>query len=65
MDSQRLRVLRHLAKGKSLTPLNALRLFGTLRLSGRIKELRDEGWPIETEMVTVSGARVAKYRIAR
>ena len=61
-DSQRKRILRWLAQGKTLTPLQALRLFGTLSLSQRVGELRrKERWPIESKLIQVGGSRVAKY----
>lgn len=44
------------------TALDALSTVGTFRLSGRIHELRAEGFDITSEMVTVpSGARIARY----
>lgn len=61
--SQCLEIQRHLSKGHTLTPLQALRKFGCMRLSGRILELR-ERWPIKTEMVRIGGKRVARYSIA-
>jgi hypothetical protein len=61
--SQRLEILRALAKGERLTPLRALEQFGCLSLSQRVGELKREGWPIVSEMVdTPSGKRVAEYR---
>jgi len=42
-DSQNTLILGHLARGRSLTPLQALRLFDCLRLGGRIHELRERG----------------------
>jgi hypothetical protein len=61
--SQRLEILRALAKGERLTPLRALEQFGCLSLSQRVGELKREGWPIVSEMVDMpSGKRVAEYR---
>lgn len=40
----------HLASGKSITQLEALGLYGLFRLAARIKELRDRGWDISTEV---------------
>lgn len=45
-SSQRACILAHLQKGKTLSPLEALALFGCLRLSARICELRQMGYPI-------------------
>jgi hypothetical protein len=63
--SQRLDILRYLAKGGSLTPLKALRLFGTLSLSQRIGSLKREGWPIQSELVRRGKKIVAEYRYQR
>lgn len=40
----------HLRSGKSITQLEALGLYGMFRLAARIKELRDKGWSITTDM---------------
>jgi hypothetical protein len=61
--SQNSAILKYLRAGHSLTPLDALRRFGCLRLSGRIKNLRDAGHRILTQMVSVGGKRVARYRM--
>lgn len=62
--SQTAKIRAHLKSGKSITALDALRLYGCLRLSGRIHELRhDEDLPIRSEMVTISGKRVALYKL--
>jgi hypothetical protein len=64
--SQRVEILRHLAKGKSITPLEALDRFGCFRLAARIDEIRASGHNVVTEKVrTSNGARVARYRIAQ
>lgn len=63
--SQNERILEFLKAGNKLTPLLALDLFGTLRLSGRILELRNRGHAIKSEMVERNGRRVAEYRLER
>lgn len=64
--SQNESICRYLARGKSLTPLSALRLFGCLRLGARIHELQKRGFRIKAEMIRVTGGkRVAQYRWAR
>ncbi|WP_347839294.1 helix-turn-helix domain-containing protein [uncultured Draconibacterium sp.] len=63
-QSQTAQIRAHLESGKSITALDALQLFGCLRLSGRIHELRhDEDLPISSEMVTRNGKRVALYSL--
>lgn len=62
--SQREQIREHLKAGKTLTPLQALELFGCFRLSGRVLELRQEGLPIETTIrETEGGARIAEYKL--
>lgn len=61
--SQKTKILKHLQR-KPLTPLEALRRFGCLRLGARIHELREQGHDIETEWVERGGKRYAKYRLS-
>ena len=65
---QHVAILRHLKSGRSLTPLEALRLYGTLRLGARVYELRQAGYRIRSTLVPVKTrdgiARVACYRLA-
>lgn len=63
--SQKLLVLRELAKGVKLTPLKALRMFGCLSLSQRVGELKRDRWPIKSRLVNVGGKRVAEYSLTR
>lgn len=56
-------ILRHLKRGKTLTPLQALKAGWGLRLSARILELRQAGHDIKTRMVKRGGARVAEYSL--
>lgn len=62
--SQNQQILKHLKSGKSLTPLEALKRFGCWRLSGRILELRQQGWPVVTRTVRRGGKAYASYRMA-
>ncbi len=60
--SQKDQILQFLKTKRQLTPLEALKRFGTLRLSGRILELRQDGHRIETTMIEVGhDKRVASY----
>ena len=61
-------ILSYLKSGHSLTPLEALNLFGCLRLSGRVYELKRElqgtGLTIDADKTEVgSGKYVASYRL--
>lgn len=59
-------VLNYLKTGKILTPLEALDMFGCLRLSARIYELKSAGWPILCErMKTNSGKIVGHYSLTQ
>ena len=62
--SQRERIAKHLKAGKSLTPMEALVLYGSLRLGARIHELKREGMQIVKRMVEV-GRGSSKKRVAR
>lgn len=64
--SQKTQVRAWLLAGHSITQLEALELFGSLRLSAIIFDLREEGLPIITEKFQVSPKkRVAKYYISK
>jgi len=66
LDSQNKLIKEHLLQGKTITALDALRLFGCLRLSGRIHDLRHkEGLPIHSRMITRSGKRIAEYYLSK
>lgn len=61
MDTQTQKIRDWLARGRSLTALDALREFGCLRLAARINDLRREGLEIVTDMVEVDGKKFARY----
>lgn len=58
--TQQTQVLNHLKK-EPLTPLVALRKYGTLRLAALIFNLRDEGYNIKTNMVNVGNKKTPKF----
>ncbi len=49
-STQRLRIMQHLRKYGTLTSLEAITLYGIMRLSSRISELKARGERIETVM---------------
>ena len=58
------KVLLHLEKRGSLTPLQAMDQYGIMRLAARIAELRREGHDIASEPFrTPGGATVSRYRL--
>lgn len=65
MNSQNKQILNHLESGKTITPIDALNLFGCFRLGARIHDLKSEGYDIKTEIKVVNGKRFAEYRLDR
>lgn len=57
------RIGRALLEGDRITPLDALRRFGCLRLGARVYDLRRHGLPVERRMVERDGKRYAEYRL--
>lgn len=62
-------VLEYIKSNGSITPLEAVRDLGILRLAARVSDLRDRGVRIEREMVSVVNRHgqptlVASYWIA-
>ena len=66
-DSQRARIGAYLSEGHSITPLEALNMFGAFRLSALIYVLKyDYDMDIVTEMVYEEGGkRYAKYYLKK
>jgi Helix-turn-helix domain/Rap1a immunity proteins len=63
--SQEKQLLAHLKRGKSISALNALNLYGCLRLAARVHRLREAGHKIKSEAVKLpSGKRIAMYYLA-
>jgi hypothetical protein len=57
-------ILAYLRRGYSITPLDALNLFGCMRLGARIWELRKKGHAIRAAWKHLpSGKRVAEYSL--
>nr|WP_321523312.1 helix-turn-helix domain-containing protein [uncultured Macellibacteroides sp.] len=65
VKSQTQLIHEHLENGGTLTPLEALNLFGCFRLSGRIHDLRSSGIDVKTEIVQIGGKNVAKYSLEK
>ena len=61
-ESQVKRIFDYLMGGSSLTPLEALKKFGSLNLRNRICNIRDQyGITAEREMIEVGDKRVMRY----
>lgn len=64
LQSQNEQIKAHLESGGKLTALEALKMFGCLRLSGRIHDLRHtEKMPIKSVNVKVGNKWVAEYSL--
>lgn len=66
--TQTQRILRHLEDFGSITQMDAIRDYGIMRLASRVNDLRREGHPIVTEVVTGKNrygetTRWARYRM--
>jgi hypothetical protein len=57
-------ILMHLRLGNKLTGLEALKLFGTMKLATRCSELHQMGWDIKSETIeTETGKHISRYFI--
>jgi hypothetical protein len=65
-ESQNKRILEHLSLGRTITSLEALSLFGSLRLASRINYLKNKGHNVISEMVQIGEKKkkVARYSLA-
>lgn len=62
VNSQTSRIISYLQAGNALTGLDALKLFGTMKLATRISEARRMGYNIQSKTITTeSGKHVARY----
>lgn len=60
--SQTERILQYMLEGHSITPLEALCTFGSLRLGARIAEIKAKGYLVYSEFVTgENGKKFKKY----
>lgn len=56
-------IQKHLEDGKSISALEALNLFGCLRLASRIYDIKQLGLNIQKEMITKNGASFSSYSL--
>lgn len=65
-QTQQKKILKYLSEGNVLTPIEALRVAGTMKLATRIGELIRMGYPIEKEWYPIgNGRKVMSYRLAQ
>lgn len=58
-------LLNYLMRGWAVTPIEAMELFGILRLGARIYNLRQKGHNITTTLVKDGNKRYASYRLCK
>lgn len=63
--SQNARILNYMKRGRTITPLEALRLFGCFRLGARIWELKRAGHNIVKTWAVGNSKRWARYKLAK
>jgi len=63
-DTQKAKIKVRLLRGNTITPIQALNVFGCLRLAAVIFKLRDEGMNIHTIIVKNENKQYAKYVLA-
>lgn len=64
-QSQTKMLLDWMRKGRSITPLKALNMFGIYRLAARCLELKRSGHNIKSEMVYEHPVKFARYRLIK
>jgi hypothetical protein len=63
--TQKEKILQYIEDNGSITPLDALREFGCMRLASRVSELKRDGYPIATKMETSKNRNGEPVRYAR
>jgi len=62
--NQKTKILTYLKSGRRLTVLKALKLFGVYALSQRVGNLKRDGHPIKSKMITLPNSkRIAQYSL--
>ena len=66
-QSQCKMIARWLNKGKTITSMEALHMFGCARLASRINDLKNRGMNIDKEMIVTlnTNKRVARYFLVK
>jgi len=63
--SQCAMILAHMQSGKSITGLEALKLYGCFRLPARIADLKKRGCNILTKKINLNSKRFASYSLIK
>jgi hypothetical protein len=61
--NQNTQILEHLQSGKSITPIDALNMFGCFRLGARIYDLKQQGYDIQTKIINNANKSFAEYSL--
>jgi len=64
-NNQNTLILKHLQENDGITPLDALNLYGCFRLSGRIYDLKQQGYNIKPRIIKRNGKRFAFYYLIK
>ena len=62
-QSQTKQIIEHLEQHQSITAMDALNLFGCLRLAARVSDIRKEGYNVLSQRVVRNGKHVACYSL--
>jgi len=62
-ESQNKRILEYLEDGNVITPMEALTLFGCMRLASRISDLKKKGYDITSTIISTGDTRYAQYKL--
>ena len=62
MESQTKLILNHL-KEKPITSLEALNLYGCLRLSARILDIKNQGYKITSQIIKSNSKHFSQYTL--
>ena len=62
-ESQNKKIIAYLEDGNAITPIEALTLFGCMRLAARISDLKRRGYIISKTMKTNGDSRYAEYKL--
>ena len=59
--TQKQQILNHLLSGKTLTPIQALTKYNSLRLAAVVFELKRKGYKVRTELINVGNKKQPKF----
>ena len=63
LGKQATAILAALLGGQTVTPMDALREFGSWRLAARVQDLKENGWNVVSERVSDNERTYAQYHI--